>query len=96
MILGDLDGPNQITGVLMRWRGEESESERAEMLGREVGGCSLKRGEDALRQRMQASPRCRKKQRNGFSPGASGRTSPSNPFQPSETHFGLLTSRTIW
>lgn len=95
MILDCLPGPNLITTVLIKWWAERSESERKEMLKREVGGCLLKIEEEAVSQGILAASKSWEKQGNGFSPGTSRRISPLNTFRPSETRFGLVTWRTI-
>lgn len=62
MILDCLPGPNLVTTVLIKWWAEGSESERKEMLEREVGGCLLKIEEGAISQGMLAASKSWKKQ----------------------------------
>lgn len=95
MILDYLGGPNLITRVLIRWWVEDLESERTEMLERELGGCPLKMEKGTISQGMPAAFRRWKKQGNEFSPEASRRINLLNTFRPNETHFGLLTWRLV-
>lgn len=82
MILDYLSGPNLLTKILIKWWAEGSESERKEMLEREVEGCLLNMKEGAICQGMLSASKSWRKQGNRFSPGTSRRISPLNAFQP--------------